>query len=258
MGKYLKRMPPGAKALAVIAGVFVLALLLVFAAGIGGGKDTLKGVRAIQKLEQKKVLKIEKEIDELDRVENEKRAREERGMTYAEIFEEAGAFVIGDSFAEGFLENEVLGASSVIGENGLLLTAEDTIQEQIDSVKGMEPKVVFLSFGSADIADTDGDLLVFREEYKKVLVEVQRNMPKTKIYVNLIAPVREKAYKISSAYKKVNKYNETLKELCKENKVSAIDNISVVTQDMYEKDGITMKKSFYSACAGHLIEMAGL
>ena len=260
MREFLERIPQKLKiAGAILLGVLVIAVIL--AAALWGGsrkEDASKGMQVIQKMERKDTTDIEASIDELDRVEEERRQRAESGMTAAETFANANAVVVGDSFALGFSDSAVLSASSVVAEESILLSDEEAVQEEMDTVKGLSPKVIFISLGSADIEDTDGDLDLFREEYKKILVEIQRSFEDAKVYVNLITPVKASAYAVSSAYMDVDKYNDILKELCKENNVIAIDNSSLVSEDMYEEDGIALSEKYYSVCAQHLIEMAGL
>lgn len=260
MRKYLDRIPGKVKiaiAAAVIVLVAAVTAIIIFV--VGGRKvDPSKGVRVIQKMEQTKVAPIEKEIDDLDRVEAERRQREESGMTASETFSEAGAVVMGGTFAQAFVDNGVLGASNVVAEEGVLLTDEETLQTQMDSALGLDPKVLFVFLGSEDIPETNGDIDLFREEYKKMIVDVQRSFSDTMIYAVLIPPVRSAAYSISDAYESVDKYNSALRELCRENNLLAIDTSTCVNDDMYESDGVTLKAEYYEACADRLIEMAGL
>jgi lysophospholipase L1-like esterase len=260
MSEFLNRIPRKCK-IAALAGAVVLFIALIAAVVIWSSRnkeDASVGLQTIRKMEKKDTDEIEAKIDELDRVEDEKRQRDESGMTSAETFSNAGAIVLGDSFAQGFSDNGILNASSVVAKGDILLTDEDDIQEEIDSAKGLDPKVVFISFGSADVKETDGDIDEFRTEYKDTLVNIQRSFSDATIYVCLITPVQTEAYAVSAAYMNVSKYNEALKELCRENNVIAVDNGNIITEDMYEEDGISLKADYYEARAKHLIEMAGL
>lgn len=260
MRKYLGRIPGKVKiAIAAAAAVLVIVVIVVLVLVFGRKEvDPSKGVRVIQKMEQTKVASIEKEIDELDRVDDERRQRAEGGMTAEETFAEAGAVVMGGTFAQGFADYDVLGASNVIAEKGVLLTDEEKLQEQVDMAQGLDPKVVFVFLGSDDIPETAGDTELFREQYKKIIIEVQRSLADATVYAVLIPPVRPAAYSSSSAYESLDKYNTVLKELCRENNLIAIDTGTCINDDMYESDGITLGAEYYEACAERLIETAGL
>lgn len=260
MREYLKKLPGKVK-IAFLAGAVILIIILIAVVVLVGGRkkvDPSKGVQVIQKMEKTKVAPIEQEIDDLNRVEDERRKRLESGMTSAETFSEGNAVVMGDTFAQGFVDNGVLGASNVVAQEDIKLTDEEELQGQIDSVKGLNPAVLFVFLGSEDIPETDGDTELFRERYKKILVEIQRAFSDATVYAVLIPPVQSKAYSISTAYERVDKYNSVIRELCRENNLIAIDTSTGINEDMYESDGLNFNAEYYEACAEHLIEMAGL
>lgn len=260
MREYLERIPKKIK-IAVIAGVVVLLIAIIILAIVLGEKkkvDPSKGVRLIQKMEKTKVLPIEEEINELNRVDDERRQREENGMAVSDTFTKAGAVVMGDSLAQGFVDNGVLGASIVVSQEGILLSDEEEIQTEINSVEGLNPKIVFVFLGRDDIPETNGDLELFREQYKRMIVEAQRTFSNATVYAVLIPPVKSEAYSISDAYQRLDRYNGVLRELCRENNLIAIDTSTCIIEDMYESDGVKLKAEYYEACVERLIEMAGL
>lgn len=260
MREYLEKIPGKLKIALLTGGVVLIIILIAVIVLVGGRKkvDPSKGVQVIQKMEQTKVGPIEEEIADLNRVEDERRQRLESGMTAAETFSEANAVIMGDTFAQGFVDNGVLGASNVVAQEDIVLTDEEELQGQIDSVSGLDPDVLFVFLGSEDIPETDGDTELFRERYKKILVEIQRAFENATVYAVLIPPVQPKAYSISTAYERLDKYNSVLRELCRENNLIAIDTSTCVSEDMYGSDGLTLETEYYEACAEHLIEMAGL
>lgn len=260
MREYLKELPGKVKIALLAGGAVLICILIAVIVLVGGRKkvDPSKGVQVIQKMEKTKVAPIEKEIDDLNRVEDERRQRLESGMTSAETFTERNAVVMGDTFAQGFVDNGVLGASNVVAQEDIKLTDEEELQGQIDAVIGLDPAVLFVFLGSEDIPETDGDTELFRERYKKILVEIQRAFSDATVYAVLIPPVQPKAYTISAAYEKVDKYNSVIRELCRENNLIAIDTNTGINEDMYESDGLHFHADYYEACAEHLIEMAGL
>ena len=171
--------------LCIVVAAAVIILIVQGVRGLLGGRvDTSAGLEYIQQEEAGDITAIEEKISLLEQQDNN--AEDTRSIK--EKF--AGAVVLGDSVAEGFLEYDILNASSVAAEIGVHL---DELDGQIANVKELSPSVLFLYLGMNDVTATNGDVDSFISEYRAVLTQLKEEVPDAHIFVNSIFPVQEKA-----------------------------------------------------------------
>ena len=216
---------------------------------MGSGADTSAGLEYIEKEEAGNINAIEEKISLLERQDNN--AEDTRSIK--EKF--TGSVVLGDSVAQGFLEYDILNASSVVAEIGVHLNELD---EQIEKVKELSPGVLFLYLGMNDVTATNGDVESFVSEYRAVLTHLKEEVPDAHIFVNSIFPVQEKATAGEPLLVRIPDYNEALKELCDSQTVAFIDNTSLAEEQYYEQDGVHFKADFYPIWAERMAEVAAL
>lgn len=243
--------------------VMIVIILFIVGAAIVGIKslnprpDTSEGMDKLKEMEQIKVSEVESEIAVLD--EEEAKAIEEKGKrSNKEIFKDT--VVLGDFIAQGLYEQEVLGESFVFAKESACVHDLETtgVTESLNAAAEKKPKVVFLEFGVNDAALDGSNADVFEDDYKTFLNQVQEKLPDTKIFVNSILPVQQKAVEESQGLANIAEYNERLKALCKESGVIFLDNSSLVKEDYYKDDGKHMKKKYYTAWAKQMAEAADL
>lgn len=236
--------------LCIVVAAAVIILIVQGIRGLLGGRvDTSAGLEYIQREEEGDITAIEKKISLLEQQDNN--AEDTRSIK--EKF--AGAVVLGDSVAEGFLEYDILNASSVAAEIGVHL---DELDGLIANVKELSPSVLFLYLGMNDVTATNGDLDSFISEYRAVLTQIKEEVPDAHIFVNSIFPVQEKAIEEEPLLAKIPDYNEALKKLCDSQTVAFIDNTSLVEEQYYEQDGVHFKADFYPIWAQRMAEVAAL
>ena len=236
--------------LCIVVAAAVIILIVQGVRGLLGGRvDTSAGLEYIQQEEAGDITAIEEKISLLEQQDNN--AEDTRSIK--EKF--AGAVVLGDSVAEGFLEYDILNASSVAAEIGVHL---DELDGQIANVKELSPSVLFLYLGMNDVTATNGDVDSFISEYRAVLTQLKEEVPDAHIFVNSIFPVQEKAIEEEPLLAKIPDYNEALKELCDSQTVAFIDNTSLVEEQYYEQDGVHFKADFYPLWAQRMAEVAAL
>ena len=236
--------------LCIVVAAAVIILIVQGVRGLLGGRvDTSAGLEYIQQEEAGDITAIEEKISLLEQQDNN--AEDTRSIK--EKF--AGAVVLGDSVAEGFLEYDILNASSVAAEIGVHL---DELDGQIANVKELSPSVLFLYLGMNDVTATNGDVDSFISEYRAVLTQLKEEVPDAHIFVNTIFPVQEKAIEEEPLLAKIPDYNEALKELCDSQTVAFIDNTSLVEEQYYEQDGVHFKADFYPIWAQRMAEVAAL
>ena len=234
----------------IIAAAAVIILIIQGVRGLlGSGADTSAGLEYIEKEEAGNINAIEEKISLLERQDNN--AEDTRSIK--EKF--TGSVVLGDSVAQGFLEYDILNASSVVAEIGVHLNELD---EQIAKVKELSPGVLFLYLGMNDVTATNGDVESFISEYRAVLTRLKEEVPDAHIFVNSIFPVQDKAIDGEPLLAKIPDYNEALKELCDRQTVAFIDNTSLAEEQYYEQDGVHFKADFYPVWAERMAEVAAL
>ena len=234
----------------IIAAAAVIILIIQGVRGLlGSGADTSAGLEYIEKEEAGNINAIEEKISLLERQDNN--AEDTRSIK--EKF--TGSVVLGDSVAQGFLEYDILNASSVVAEIGVHLNELD---EQIEKVKGLSPGVLFLYLGMNAVTATNGDVESFVSEYRAVLMQLKEEVPDAHIFVNSIFPVQEKATAGEPLLARIPDYNEALKELCDSQTVAFIDNTSLAEEQYYEQDGVHFKADFYPIWAERMAEVAAL
>lgn len=235
-------------------GTAVVLVLLWFAVNgiislVSDKTDTSKGLEYIEKAEEADITAIEKKITQLERQEKS----EDDTRSIKEKF--TGAVVVGDSIAEGFEGYGVLNPSNVVAKIGAHLSE---IEDEIDQIKDLSPKIIFLSVGTNDVNITNGDTDEFIRRYKKLLENIKDEIPDAHIYVNSMFPVQQKAVAEDPALAKIGEYNVVLEELCETMRVGYIDNSSIVEEQYYEQDGIHFKGAFYTIWAEHMAKVAVL
>ncbi len=232
-------------------GVVATALLVVFGIGKMQKKevDTTEGLMYIEQASAADVSNIEKKIQEIERMEETEKGEQ----NYKAIFE--NAVIMGDSITESIEEYDILNASSVVAKIGVSIV---NLDDQIETVKKLNPQTIFLSYGMNDILTTNGNSKLFIERYEKLLEELNKKVPNARVFINSIFPVQDKVVEENPEYKALNKYNAQLKKMCDKHQLTFIDNTSLVSENDYEPDGIHLKASFYPYWLDHMAEVSAL
>lgn len=236
------------------AAVLIVVIIAVEAVGSLTRKkvDTSEGLEIIRQAEAAEVTVIETKIQNLEEQEK-KEAEAEDTRSIKEIF--AAAVVMGDSITAGFTEYDILNASSVVAEIGAGL---EGLEEQIGTLKELNPQVVFLSYGMNDILSTQGDTDAFIDQYKSVIRQMQKEMPNTKIFINSIFPVSQQEREREPLFQELDAYNKALREMCDKQQIAYVDNTELVSDRYYEEDGVHFKPDFYPVWAERMAEVASL
>lgn len=238
----------------VIACLIVVAVLVIVIAGtelvtgVSGKKtDTAEGLAIITEAESADVAEIETKIQKLE-------AKESSGKDEERSLKErfASVVVIGDAITEGFLEYDVLNASSVI--SGASLEWE----EQVVRLKEVNPKVIFLTYCADDILESEGNIEAYVQRCRKRVEDVQKAVPGASVFVNSLLSVEKSVVDTEAQYKKLDDYNEALQELCDKLQIGFADNSALEVQQYYEEDGIHFNSEFYPVWAERMSEVASL
>lgn len=152
---------------------------------------------------------------------------------------------IGDSITEGFAVNETLPKECVIAGAG---ATAGFSYDDVNALVEKKPDNVFIMLGSCDLLmPVDDPEALFRNDLTKLIKKVKEELPDSKVYLQSITPVTKEALKEEPRYKKIEEYNQILKELADKLPVNYVDIGSLVQEnpDLYAEDGIHFKKEFY-------------
>ena len=243
------------KYIAIACGALILVLLL--AEGISMlSKDkvtTKEGIEYLKEAEKGDVASIEHKIDMLDEKDGITSDSEGDNKNFKSLF--SNSVIMGDSISLGFTDYNYLTTSSVIAKTGVTVSK---IDEQIETVKKMEPRVIFLSYGSNDVELYKENVSTFIKDYKKLIKTLSEDLPNTKIFVNSIFPVRKDALEKQPAYAYIDEYNKRLQKMCDEIQVAFLDNTEIARSEYFEEDGVHFIADFYPVWLERMAQEAAL
>lgn len=219
--------------------------------------DITEGMKKLDEFNRVKASEVEQEVAELEKEEAdelEKRSKRPNSEKFQDTL------ILGDFTAQGVYEQEVLGESFVLARESACVHDPDGtgLTEKLDEAAEKNPQVVFLLLGVNDAALDSGSASVFEEDYRAFLNQVKEKLPDTRIYVNSILPVQQKAIDEAEGLRDIPEYNERLSKVCKEAKAVYVDNSDLVTEECYKDDGKRMRQRYYTAWIKRAVEVAEL
>lgn len=168
----------------------------------------------------------------------------------------ANSVVMGDSITKALEDYEFLDSTSVVAKNGINLAH---VQPELERAVELNPKNIFMSYGMNDLEYLWGNPQKFEELYENAVRTLQESLPDTKIYINGILPIQQKAIDKKPLYGNVDAYNEALVEMCTRLGLPFIDNSGLMQQeDIYQEDGIHPKPHYYPSWLENMASKAGI
>lgn len=208
------------------------------------------GVKEITKLSEADLDTIE---NKLETVEAKETSKNLSSGNFNAIFSNAG--FMGDSMAEGFSAFGLLSASRVGAVKGHGLT---NYQADLTKMQSLSPKYLFINYGLNNMGTYKKDTDQFISDYEKLIEEVQKKLPKAKIFILNIMPVQKEALTEQPYLGYTDAYNKALKEMCKSLDLTYIDSSSVVKEEYYAKDHIHMGTEMHAEWLRDIAAKAGL
>ena len=244
------------------AATFVIVAVLIF--NIFGKNENNKGSKQavsegifmLETMENADADVVKAEIDEFQNELFAPPASEDfSNLTYGQRF--ASSVIIGDSIAEGLIDYGILSSSNVIAQKGMVVSKAQT---EVSNAISRNPQNIFISLGMNDLEYYRGNTDKFIGFYKERIEEIKSNSPITKIFVNNIMPVQEKAIEKNEYLLHIDDYNEGLKAMCDEIGAVFIDNSGLIEgmEDIYQNDGIHLKYDFYPLWLDNMAKYAGI
>ena len=161
--------------------------------------------------------------------------------------------IMGDSRAVGFYYHDFLPDDRVIADGGW--TIRD-IEPNLDSVKAVSPDHIYLCFGLNDVSigywDTPEEYV---KEFAEILDRVQKELPGVTFYINSILPATDPAFDVMSEWREIPNFSEAVRKMCREKGIPFVDCDELMKEhaDLYDIDGIHVKKEFYQYWAANMI-----
>ena len=241
----------------ILIAALIISLILVVAEGISkinkGRITTDEGIAYLKHAEEGDVAAIEHKIDMLDEKDGTNSQSESNNRNFKSVF--SNSVIMGDSISLGFTAYDFLTSSSVIAKTGATVSDMD---EQIETVCKMKPRVIFLSYGSNDVELYQENVETFIKDYKKVIKTLSEELPNTKIIVNSLFPVRKDAVDKQPAYAYIEEYNKRLQKMCDELQIAFLDNTDIARTEYFEEDGVHFIADFYPIWLERMAQEASL
>lgn len=245
--------------------VFLLILLVLLAIALGKGARPTEsevstfpeGISYLQSLEAKDPTTVEATLKEFHRqklLEQREAKLEELENGDVPVWSLFSDYVLlGDSRAVGFEFYEYLDKDRVMAESGATILK---LEEHIPDIVEMNPSYLFLCYGLNDVSigiwPTPEDYVV---EYKRILGEIQKQLPDAKIFVSSILPARDPAFNTSTAWYDIPEYSTAVGEMCQETGCYYVDNTDICNKyaSLWDIDGIHVQAAFYPHWAANMI-----
>lgn len=216
-----------------------------------------RGIEIVKELEKKDVSQSEEKINLVQSNLQGVNINQENNNEKINLIDKfSSSVILGDSRAESIVSYEILDSSPVVAYKGRNLISAQK-EGDINKAISLAPANLFLTYGLNDV-ELYGDSSDFIKEYEKVIKDIQSKLPNTKIYVNSIFKVNDKAISESPALKNVPQFNAAIINMCNKLGVTYIDGSSIVDESSYEDDGIHFKPGFNKRWVEMLVQKANL
>lgn len=221
-------------------------------------KNVRINISTISTFDYSEVPTVESRIRQIENVETRGNFNVNKGLTndqYRKIF--STSIIIGDSITEGLTAYGYLGEDIVFSKIGASVINGDDLFE---SAAATYPKFAFFAFGMNDMGNYNGNSVNFIEKYTELIKNFKLISPDTRIYVNSISTPSKAAIEQKNSVKKYKEFNEAIRKMCKELKVTYIDNSYILEEnsDLYAGDGIHVTSGYYPIWMNNMILKAGL
>lgn len=152
-------------------------------------------------------------------------------------------YIVGDSLMHGLNEYDILNSNNLITQVSASLYH---LSDNLEKIIGLNPPILILHYGINMIGTEDYHLERFISDYTKLIKELKKSLPKTRIIVSGLFPV-DTDIATGKRFKNIGVYNKALKSMCKKQKIEFLNSSSVLKEhpECYGSDGIHLSKSFY-------------
>ncbi len=223
---------------------------------------TQQGVSYISELENADVKAAQKAVDKAEKIRNyipESKAEQVRKLlkkldaekiSYRQAFRKV--YIMGDSLMNGLESYEILNPNKLITQVSASLYH---LADNMETIKQLNPPVLILHYGVNMIGDNGENLKNFINMYSRLVKEIKKSLPDTRIIVSALFPVDRTIAK-ADRFGNIKNYNLALKDMTKKLGIEFLSNAALFREIEYSYggDGIHLSKSFYKQWLRYVIE----
>ncbi len=161
--------------------------------------------------------------------------------TYRKVFR--NVYIVGDSLMNGLEAYNILNSNHLITQVSASLYHLDG---NVNRIIRMNPPVIILHYGVNMIATGDRYLNNFISMYTRIIKELKKALPDTRIIISGIFPV-DRSVASAKRFGRIGAYNKALEKMCKDLEVEYLNSASVLKAhpECYGGDGIHLSRAFY-------------
>ena len=170
---------------------------------------------------------------------------------------ENNAYAIGDSMIEGMNDGQYVNTENLIFRRGC--GTYDSL-ELFERAVNLQASVVWVQLGLNDMDMYISDVGQFKDNYRKLVLYLQENLPDSRIFLCNINPISPDACRRHPQYEYAGQYNQAIMELCEELGVTYVDNTTLVLghPELWDTDGIHPVQDVYLWMLSHMCYEAGI
>lgn len=180
---------------------------------------------------------------------------DEGKTTYRKIFKDV--YIVGDSLMNGLECYKILNSNRLITQVSASLYH---LSGNVNKIIKASPDTLILHYGVNMISTKGSQLNNFISMYTRLIKQIQKGSPDTRIIISGLFPVDRSIAK-AARFSKISTYNNALKNMCKELKIEYLESAPVLKAhpECYGGDGIHLSKAFYEKYwLRHIIREMGI
>ncbi len=215
-------------------------------------EDVSKGYSVIESLSDFDVKKAESNVRQAQKKRDDPTGKAEKvrkvlndlkkgKTTYRKVLRDV--YIVGDSLMNGLEAYDILNSNHLITQVSASLYHLDS---NVKKIIKMNPPVLILHYGINMIAVGDKYLDNFISMYTRIIKELKKSLPDTRIVISGLFPV-DREIASAKRFGEIGDYNKALKSMCKDLEVEFLNSSSVLKAhpECYGSDGIHLSKAFY-------------
>ena len=167
------------------------------------------------------------------------------------------AYAIGDSMIEGMNDGQYVNTENLIFRRGC---GTYDSQGLFERAVNLQASIVWVQLGLNDMDMYITDVGQFKDNYRKLVLYLQENLPDCRIFLCNINPISPDACRRHPQYEYAGQYNQAIRELCEELGVTYVDNTTLVLghPELWDTDGIHPVQDVYLWILSHMCYEAGI
>ncbi|MBQ7295821.1 MAG: hypothetical protein IJW86_06470 [Clostridia bacterium] len=215
-------------------------------------EDISKGGSVIESLSDFDVKKAESNVRKAEKKRKDESVSSEKVQmvlydlkngktTYRKVLRDV--YIVGDSLMNGLEAYNILNSNHLITQVSASLYHLDS---NVKKIIKMNPPVLILHYGINMIAVGDKYLDNFISMYSRIIKELKKSLPDTRIVISGLFPV-DRDIASAKRFGEIGDYNKALKSMCKDLEIEFVNSSSVLKAhpECYGSDGIHLSKAFY-------------